>query len=87
MHIFLDQDPKLRQILHTHYNYCMPDQRQRFKPTLGTNDFDSSAVQAAYAYHLKIGASHAKGNVSVGVAAFIAGACWAKQVLLGGENK
>ena len=65
----------------------MPEERKRSKPNLGMNDFDSSVVQAAYAYHLQIGASHAKGNVSVEVAAFIAGACWAKQVHLGAENK
>jgi hypothetical protein len=34
---------------------------------------DSSVVQAAWAYHRQIG-GHAKGNVPVEVAAFIAGA-------------
>jgi hypothetical protein len=87
MHIFLDEDQKLRQILHTIDSYCMPQSRERSKPDLGTNDFDSSVVQAAYAYHRQIGAGHAKGNVPVEVAAFIAGACWARQVVLGGENK
>ena len=65
----------------------MPGERQRSRPTLGTNDFDSSVVQAAWAYHLQIGASHAKGNVPVELAAFIAGACWARRVLVGEENK
>jgi hypothetical protein len=48
---------------------------------LGTDDFDSSVVEAAWAYHVQIRAGNAKGYVPVEVAAFIAGACWAKQVL------
>jgi hypothetical protein len=57
-------------------------ERQQSKPSLGTENFDSSVVQAAWAYHRHIG-GHAKGNVPVEVAAFIAGACWAKEVLVG----
>jgi hypothetical protein len=49
---------------------------------LGTDNFDSSVVQAAWAYHQQIGGSNAKGNVPVEGAAFIAGACWAKQMLV-----
>jgi hypothetical protein len=56
------------------------------KPDLGIESFDSAVVQAAYAYHVQIG-GHARGNVPVEVAAFIAGACWVRQVLVGGENK
>jgi hypothetical protein len=44
------------------------------------DNFDSSSVEAAWTYHRQIGGSHAKGNVPVEVAAFLAGACWAKQV-------
>ena len=53
------------------------------KPDLGTENFDSAVVQAAYTYHRQIGAGHAKGNVPIEVAAFSAGACWAKEVLVG----
>jgi hypothetical protein len=48
---------------------------------LGTDDFGSSVVEAAWAYHVQIRADTAKGYVPVELAAFIAGACWAKQVL------
>ena len=64
--------------------YAMKQQQP--KPNLGTNDFDSSVVEAAWAYHLQIG-DDAKGNVPGEVAAFISGACWAKQVLFGEEKE
>jgi hypothetical protein len=48
---------------------------------LGTDNFDSSVVEAAWAYHRRIGAGGVKGYIPVEVAAFIAGACWARQVL------
>jgi len=51
------------------------------KSNLGTDNFDSSVVQAAWTYHRQIGGSHAKGNVPVEVAAFIAGACWARMLV------
>jgi hypothetical protein len=57
-------------------------QRSRSQPNLGTDSFDSSVVEAAWAYHRQIGC-RAKGNVPVEVAAFIAGACLAKEVLVG----
>ena len=59
----------------------MLNERRQPKPDLGTEDFDSAVVQAAWAYHHQIGAHHPKGNVPVELAAFIAGACWAKQML------
>lgn len=43
------------------------------------DNFDSSVIEAAWAYHVQIRAGPAKGCVPVEVAAFIAGACWAKQ--------
>jgi hypothetical protein len=55
--------------------------RQQSKPNLRTDNFDSSVVQAAWTYDQQIGAGYAKGNVRAEVAAFIAGACWAKEVL------
>jgi hypothetical protein len=61
----------------------MRNTRRQLERDLGTDDFDSSVVQAAWAYHRQIGAGHAKGNVPVEVAAFIAGACWAKEELVG----
>ena len=54
---------------------------------LGTDNFDSSVVEAAWTYHQQIDAGDAKGHVPVEVAAFIAGACWAKQVLKSGEKE
>jgi hypothetical protein len=60
--------------------------RRRSKSNLGTDNFDSSVIEAAWAYHRQIGAGHAKGHVPVEVAAFIAGACWAKQVLKSQET-
>jgi hypothetical protein len=49
---------------------------------LGTDDFDSSVVQAAWAYHTQIGVGGPRSNVPVELAAFIAGACWARQVIV-----
>jgi hypothetical protein len=40
---------------------------------LGTDNFDSSVVEAAWAYHRRIGAGGVKGYIPVEVAAFIAG--------------
>ena len=53
---------------------------------LGTDDFDPSVVEAAWAYHQQIGGSQAKGNVPVEVAAFIAGACWSAHMLVAGKE-
>ena len=57
--------------------------RRQLERDLGTDDFDSSVVQAAWAYHMQIGVGGPKSNVPVELAAFIAGACWAKEVLVG----
>ena len=58
------------------------------KSNLGTDNFDSSVVQAARAYHMQIGVGGPKGNVPVELAAFIAGACWARQVIVAeGKDK
>jgi hypothetical protein len=59
----------------------MRKSRRQSNSDLETDDFDSSVFQAAWAYHHQIGAHHAKGNLPVEVPAFIAGACWAKQLL------
>ena len=64
----------------------MRQKRRESKPNLGADDFDSSVVEAAWTYHQQIDAG-AKGRVPVEVAAFIAGACWAKQVLKSGEKE
>ena len=56
--------------------------RRQLKRDLGTDDFDSSVVQAAWAYHTQIGVGGPKSNVPVEFAAFIAGACWARQVIV-----
>jgi hypothetical protein len=65
----------------------MRETERQSRSNLATDDFDSSVVEAAWNYHRQIGGSHAKGNVPVELAAFIAGACWARQVLLGDESR
>jgi hypothetical protein len=55
----------------------MRNTRRQLEHDLGTENFDSSVLEAAWIYHRQIGGSHAKGNVPVEVAAFLAGACWA----------
>jgi hypothetical protein len=60
--------------------------RQYSDSNLGKNDFDSSVVEAAWTYHIQIGVGGDKGCVPLEVAAFIAGACWARQVLAGKEE-
>jgi hypothetical protein len=60
----------------------MRNTRRQLERDLGTDDFDSSVVEAAWAYHRQLGAN-AKGHVPVEVAAFIAGACLARQLFLG----
>jgi hypothetical protein len=55
--------------------------RRQSNPDLETDNFDSSVIEAAWTYHRQIGAGYAKGNVPGEVAAFIAGACWARVVL------
>jgi hypothetical protein len=57
------------------------------KSNLGTGDFDSSVVEAARAYHMQFSALYAKSHTPVEVAAFIAGACWARQVLVGEKKE
>jgi len=61
----------------------MRDKLRQSRLNLGTDDFDSSVVQAAWAYHRQIGVGGPKSNVPVELAAFIAGACWARQVIVG----
>ena len=61
----------------------MRNTRRQLERDLGTDDFDSSVVQAAWTYHTQIGVGGPKSNVPVELAAFIAGACWAKEVLVG----
>jgi hypothetical protein len=39
-------------------------------------------LEAARIYHLQLAHGQAKGYMPVEVAAFIAGACWAKQVIV-----
>jgi hypothetical protein len=60
----------------------MRKSQRQSSSNLRTEDFDSSVVDAAWAYHEQIGGSHAKGTVPVEVAAFIAGACWSAYMLV-----
>jgi hypothetical protein len=60
----------------------MRKQRKQSKATPETDNFDSSAVEAAWTYYLRASGGHPKGHVpNELIAAFIAGACWAKQLL------
>jgi hypothetical protein len=65
----------------------MRPSRRQSNSNLATDNFDSSVLQAAWAYHQQIGAHHAKANVPVEVPAFLAGACWAKQLLKSCEKE
>jgi hypothetical protein len=56
--------------------------RRQSGSSLGTNAFDSEMLEAARIYHLQLAHGQAKGYMPVEVAAFIAGACWAKQVIV-----
>ena len=55
--------------------------KQQSEPNLALDNFHSAVIEAAWTYHLQLGAGDAKGDVPVEVAAFVAGACWAKQAL------
>ena len=54
---------------------------------LGTDSFDAEMVEAALIYHRERVANLARGEVPVEVVAFVAGACWARQVLLGDDKE
>jgi hypothetical protein len=60
----------------------MRNTRRQLERDLGTDNFHSSVLEAAWIYHRQIG-GHAKGNVPVEVAAFVAGACLTKEMLVG----
>jgi len=65
---------------------CMRIEQRRSDSSLPKDDFDSSVVEADWAYHMQIGVGGDKGYVPLELAAFIAGACWARQVLAGKEE-
>ena len=65
----------------------MREASRQSNSNLGLDTLDSSMAEAAWAYHLEIGAGDAKGYVPVEVAAFIAEASWAKQVLKSWEKE
>jgi hypothetical protein len=62
---------------------CMRMTERRSDSNFEQDDFDSSVVEAAWTYHMQIGLGGDKAYVPVELAAFIAGACWARQVLAG----
>jgi hypothetical protein len=75
-YILVDKGLGLIIILHTIYKKCiLSNQRSEPKTSI------SAVVEAALTYHLQVSARDAKGKVPVEVAAFIAGACWVKEVL------
>jgi hypothetical protein len=65
----------------------MRNEPRQSESNLGTDSFDAEMVEAALVYHWELAPGRANGYVPVDVAAFIAGACWARQVLLGDEKK
>jgi hypothetical protein len=64
----------------------MPRLRPQSKKNLGMDTFSSEMLEAARFYHLQHANRQAKGYVPVEIAAFIAGACWARQVLVEEEK-
>jgi hypothetical protein len=64
----------------------MRKSQRQSRSNLGTEDFDSLVVEAAWVYHRQIG-SQAKANMPVEVAAFIAGACWGAHMLVAGTKE
>jgi hypothetical protein len=56
------------------------------KANLRMDTFEAEMVEAARLYHLQVAQGKAKGYVAPEIAAFIAGACWARQVLLEEEK-
>jgi len=69
--------------------YCMEsgEHHDSLSQPFGTDAFDSEMVEAALVYYQELAHGQAKGYVPVEVAAFIAGACWARQLLLGEEKE
>lgn len=65
----------------------MRQAQRQSKPNLGRNAFDLKMLEAARFYHLQLAHGQAKGYMPVEVSAFIAGACWAKQVLMSCEKE
>ena len=61
--------------------------RQQSKPNLRMDAFEAEMVEAARFYNLQATLGQAKGYVPPAEAAFIAGACWARQVLNGEEKE
>ena len=57
------------------------------KPYAETNDFNQQIIEAAGVYQRQLVDGSATGYMPVEVAAFIAGACWARQVLASGTKK
>jgi len=60
----------------------MRNTRRQLERDLGTDNFDSSVLEAAWIYHRQIGARYARGNVPGEAGAFIAGECWVRQMLV-----
>jgi hypothetical protein len=61
----------------------MQKAQQQSKPNLRMDAFEAEMVEAARFYNLQATRGQAKGYVPPVEAAFIAGACWAKEVLPG----
>ena len=64
----------------------MRGEPRQSESNLGTDNFDAEMAEAALVYRRELAPGRAKGYVPVEVAAFIVGACWARQVLLGDES-
>jgi hypothetical protein len=60
--------------------------QQQSKPNLSMDAFEVEMVEAARFYNLQATRGQAKGYLPPAEAAFIAGACWANEVLLGQGN-
>src|SRR6516165_11292152 len=65
----------------------MPQARRQSESNPGTDNFDAEMVEAALVYYRELAPRRANGYIPIEVAAFIAGACWARQVLVGEERR
>jgi hypothetical protein len=61
---------------------CINTQHERQSRPTGTVAFDSEMLVAARIYQVHLAHGRTKSYMPLEVAAFIAGACWAKQFLL-----
>jgi hypothetical protein len=83
----LETESELGESVYTVQSWCMHKAQRKSKANLRMDAFEAEMVRAAQFYNLQAARGLAKCNAPLAEAAFIAGACWAKQVLLGQGNE